>query len=86
MYQVVVSKQMTELEWVKQIMQEEFHGEWKVLEAKDREELFLILEEKKPEALILPISTGKMSGLEILRTIRKINKKLKICVCSSYNS
>lgn len=57
-----------------------------VYEASNAKEAIHIIEEKKPQLLITDIEMSDISGLELVRNIRKNNKQIKIIVLSAYSN
>lgn len=57
-----------------------------VYEASNAKEGLEIIESKKPDIVISDIELGDTNGLDMIRTIRKKDKKIKFIVLSAYSS
>lgn len=53
-------------------------------EANNGTEAVKIIEEKKPDFVILDIRMPEMNGIEVLRKIKEGNNKLKVCIFTNY--
>lgn len=57
-----------------------------VLEATNAKEALSLIEEEKPDIVISDIELSDMNGLELIRDIRKKDKKTKFIVLSAYST
>ncbi len=53
-------------------------------EADNGTEAVKIIEEKKPDFVILDIRMPEMNGIEVLKKIKERNNKLKVCIFTNY--
>ena len=84
MYQVLILAEDTTAEVITSTIREKYKRMCNIIRAENKEEIFSLEEEKKLDILFLSLSMKhNINGLEILRSIRKKNKKMHICVCSS---
>lgn len=86
MYQIVIAAEASTTEFIVNTICEKYKKTWNITCAESKEEIFALEEEKDLDILFLSLSMRHMNGLEILRYIRKVNKKIHICVCSSLSS
>lgn len=71
-------------EGIKQLL--EFDGKIEVIaEANDGEECLEKLKTVKPEVLLLDINMPKKNGIEVLKSIRNQNLKVKVLILTVYN-
>lgn len=84
MYRVAVAMEETEQENLQQILQESFFEIWEFLTIKNQEELLEAVEEGKVDMVFLSLLLENFSGLKALQYIREKNKKIHVCVCSSF--
>ncbi len=71
-------------EGIKQLL--EFDGKIEVIaEANDGEECLEKLETVKPEVLLLDINMPKKNGIEVLKSIRNQNLKVKVLILTVHN-
>jgi len=53
-------------------------------EAENGADALQIITEKKPDLAILDIRMSGMNGIEVLKKIRELNMKVKVCMLTSY--
>lgn len=64
----------------------EFDGSIKVIaEAGDGEECLELLEENKPDVLLLDINMPKKNGIEVLKNIKERNIEIKVLILTVHN-
>lgn len=84
MYRVGIAMKENEQENLQHIIQESFSGNWDFILLESQEKLLNSVREGEIDMLFLSLSLEAFSGLKALQSIREINKKLHICVCSSF--
>jgi YesN/AraC family two-component response regulator len=55
-----------------------------VYEAENGREALQIIREKQPDLVILDIRMPEMSGIEVLKKIRELKMKVKVCILTNY--
>jgi DNA-binding NarL/FixJ family response regulator len=55
-----------------------------VYEAKNGVEALQLIMEKEPDLAILDIRMPEMNGIEVLKKIRELKMKVKVCILTSY--
>jgi DNA-binding NarL/FixJ family response regulator len=55
-----------------------------VYEAANGAETLQIIREKEPDLLILDIRMPEMNGIEVLKKIRELKMKVKVCILTNY--
>ncbi|OFY60497.1 MAG: hypothetical protein A2V46_04705 [Bacteroidetes bacterium RBG_19FT_COMBO_42_7] len=55
-----------------------------VYEAVNGTEALQIIREKEPDLVILDIRMPEMSGIEVLKNIRELKMKVKVCMLTNY--
>ena len=55
-----------------------------VYEAKNGVEALQIIREKQPDLAILDIRMPEMNGIELLKKIRELKLKVKVCILTNY--
>ena len=55
-----------------------------VYEAKNGVEALQLIMEKEPDLAIIDIRMPEMNGIEVLKQIRKLNMKTRVCILTSY--
>ena len=55
-----------------------------VYEAKNGVEALQLILEKEPDLAILDIRMPEMNGIEVLKKIRELKMKVKVCILTSY--
>jgi DNA-binding NarL/FixJ family response regulator len=55
-----------------------------VYEAKNGVEALQLIMEKEPDLAILDIRMPEMNGIEVLKKIRELRMKVKVCILTSY--
>lgn len=83
MYQVLIVAEDSVVEVITSTICEKYKRMWNIVQADSKEEIFRLEKGKSPDILFLSLSLKNINGLEFLRFIRKKNKKMHICVCSS---
>ena len=83
MYQVLIVAEDTVAEVITSTICEKYKKMWNIVRANSKEDIFRLEEEKSPDILFLSLSLKHINGLDLLRSIRKNNKKIHICVSSS---
>lgn len=86
MYKVIFAMEEEEKIRIQKILQEDFSQSWKFIDIKNEEEIHQKIKSDNIDILFLSLSYDNFSGLRVLSKIRKINKSIHICVCSSYFS
>lgn len=84
MYRVAIAMEETEYVKLQQILEECFFESWEFIFIKNQEELMEAVEDGKTKMVFLSLSLEKFSGLKALQDIRGKNKKIHICVFSSF--
>ena len=83
MYQILIVAEDTIAEVITSTICEKYKRMWNIVRTDSKEEIFRLEEEKSPDILFLSLSLKHINGLELLRSIRKKNKEIHICVTSS---
>jgi YesN/AraC family two-component response regulator len=55
-----------------------------VYEASNGAEALEIIREKQPDLVILDVRMPEMSGIEVLKKIRELKMKVKVCILTNY--
>lgn len=55
-----------------------------IYEAENGVEALQLIEDKKPDLVILDIRMPKMNGIEVLKKIRELEMKTKVCILTNY--
>ena len=55
-----------------------------VFEAKNGVEALQLIKEKEPDLAILDIRMPEINGIEVLKKIRELKMKVKVCILTSY--
>ena len=84
MYRVAVAMEEVEQEKLQQILQESFSEAWEFLTIKSQEKLLEVVEEGKADIVFLSLPLENFSGLKALKSLREKDKKIHVCVCSSF--
>ena len=58
---------------------------YNVITAEDEEDALDMLKKESPDLITLDIKLKKSNGVELLRKIKEINKKLPIIMCTAYD-
>ena len=56
-----------------------------VYEAENGVEALQLIREKEPDLAILDIRMPEMNGIEVLKKIRKLKMKVKVCILTNYD-
>ena len=83
MYRVLIVAEDTIAEVISNTICEKYKRMCDVVQVDSKEEISRLEDEKSPDILFLSMSLKHINGLELLRSVRKKNKKMHICVCSS---
>ena len=84
MYRVALATEETEQEILQEILQENFSEIWEFYFIKSQEMLLDIVEEGKVDMVFLSLPLEGFSGLKALQNLREKNKKIHVCVCSTF--
>jgi YesN/AraC family two-component response regulator len=55
-----------------------------IFEAKNGMEALQLIREKEPDLVILDIRMPEMNGIEVLKKIRELKMKAKVCILTNY--
>jgi DNA-binding NarL/FixJ family response regulator len=56
-----------------------------IYEAENGVDALQLIREKKPDLVILDIRMPGMNGIEVLKKIRELNMKVKVCILTNYD-
>jgi DNA-binding NarL/FixJ family response regulator len=56
-----------------------------IYEAENGVEALQLIEDKKPDLAILDIRMSEMNGIEVLKKIRELTIKVKVCILTNYS-
>lgn len=72
-------------EAIRVLYTEELNDEgYKVIPLRDASGLLQLIEEERPDLIVLDIKLGECNGLDILKDIRSMNNNMPVILCSSY--
>jgi two-component system response regulator DegU len=56
-----------------------------IYDAENGVEALKLIKDKKPDLAILDIRMPEMNGIEVLKKIRELKMKIKVCILTNYN-
>lgn len=84
MYRVALAMEENEQKILQEILQENFSEIWEFYMIKSQEILLDMVEEGKVDMVFLSLPLEGFSGLKALQNLREKNKKIHVCVCSTF--
>ncbi len=67
------------------ILLKSINNNFVLYEAKNGLEALLLIEEVKPDLVILDIRMPEMNGIDVLQKVREMKLQLKICILTNYS-